>query len=462
MNTINKLFRKYLWNSLKILFLFLVINCVGGIVFFSIIKMHTVDSDKEMKAIAKSIHQNREGEILMDKNAQKLLENKGSWAMVLDETGNVIWDYHLPKKLPRKYSVSDVAVFSRWYLKEYPVLIQKVSFGLLVVGYQPNDMFGISLVKFYYVTDSGFLMAAVVGSVLLIVMNIVMVILLFRRNTKEVEKEIVPIMNGIEDISKGKDVELSTEGELANINQKLNYASQYIRKKDRTRAEWINGISHDVRTPLSLIMGYAGKMKEDNQVSVTIQEQAEIILGQAEKIKRLITDLNLVSKLENSMQPLRKEKVDLLELGRQVLSDFLNNGMAEKYEIEYDISNVSQEFLYMEGDMGLLRRMLENLIQNSISHNTDGCQITLMIQENKDTFTIIISDNGLGVLPEKLAQLNQGVGSGSDYMENGEAAHGYGLKLVRQIVKAHQGEILFRDSKEKGFCTEIHFYSSFD
>lgn len=347
------------------------------------------------------------------------------------------------------------AGFSRWYLEDYPVLVQKLSLGLLVVGYQPDDILGISMVKLYYVTDSGFLRVAAIGSVLLIVMNILMVILLFWRNTKKIEKEIVPIIHGIEDISKGKSIELPKEGELANINEKLNLASEHIRKKEKTRAEWINGISHDVRTPLSLIMGYAGEIKDDIEVSAKTKKQADIIVGQAEKIKRLITDLNLVSKLESSMQPLRKESLDLLELGRQVISDFLNNGLDEKYEIDYDTSVVSKDYIEMEGDKFLLRRMLENLIQNSISHNPEGCHITLSIREAEDSYMLTVFDDGLGVVQEKLEQLNQGLISDGDYMENGEAAHGYGLKLVRQIVEAHQGTICFRQSDTKGFCTEI-------
>lgn len=457
MNTINKFFRKYLCSSIIILLLFLGINFIGGIVFLTAVKTHTIDSDNEINEIAQGISQNKEGQISIEENAQKLLSDKESWAMILDETGNVIWDYRMPMELPRQYSVSDVAGFSRWYLEDYPVLVQKLSFGLLVVGYQADDIFGVSMVKLYYVTDSGFLRAVAIGSVLLIVMNILMVILLFWHNTKKIEREIVPIIRGIEDISKGNCVELPNEGELANINQELNLASQYIRKKDKARAEWINGISHDVRTPLSLIMGYAGEMKEDSQISTKTRKQADIILGQAEKIKRLITDLNLVSKLEHSMQPLRKERVDLLELGRLVISDFLNNGADEKYEMNYDISAVSKDFLYMEGDIYLLRRMLENLVQNSISHNPDGCHITLSIQETEGKNILTVSDDGLGVMSEKLEQLNQGMIFETDYMENGEAAHGYGLKLVRQIVKAHRGTIIFKESTTGGFCAEISF-----
>lgn len=455
MNIINNLFRKYIWNSIIILFVFLAINLMGAIIFFTAMKTHTIDADREVEEIAQGISQNDEGHIFIEENASKLLSDKKSWAMILDATGKVIWDYQMPKELPREYSASDVAGFSRWYLEEYPVLVQQLNCGLLVVGYQPDEMLGISMVKLYYVTDSGFLRVVAIGSVLLIGMNIFVVVLLFLHNTRRIEKEIVPIIHGIEEISKGKWVELPKEGELASINQKLNLASQYMMKKDKARADWINGISHDVRTPLSLIMGYAGEMKEDFELDGKVRKQAGIILGQAEKIKRLITDLNLVSKLEHSMQPLRKEKIDFLELGRQVISDFLNNGLDEKYEMAYDTSSVSRDILYMEGDKYLLRRMLENLIQNSISHNPDGCRITLSIQETKGKYILTVSDDGSGVVKEKLEQLNQGIISEGDYMDSGEAAHGYGLKLVRQIVEAHHGEILFKESSWKGLSVEI-------
>lgn len=455
MKTIKNFFRKYLWSSILILLLFLIINFVGGIGFFTAIRMHTIDSDKEVDEIARGIERNENGQIVIEEHAKNLLSDKNSWAMILDDTGNVIWDYDMPGNLPREYTVSDVAGFSRWYLEDYPVLVQTLPFGLLVVGYQPDDVLGISMVKLYYVTDSGFLKTAAIGAVLLILMNIVLVILLFWRNTGKIEKEIVPIIHGIEEISKGNSVELPEEGELAHINQELNHAGQYILQKDKTRAEWINGISHDVRTPLSMIMGYAGEIEEDDCVSAQTREQAGIIRGQAEKIKRLITDLNLVSKLEYSMQPLRKEKIDLPELGRQVITDFLNNGLDAKYEIDYDISAISKDILYVEGDRYLLWRMLENLIQNSISHNPDGCHIILSIQETTEQYILTVSDDGTGVSRKKLEQLNQGVIPDGDYMENGEASHGYGLKLVRQIVEAHQGRILFQENVPQGFCVEI-------
>ena len=107
--------------------------------------------------------------------------------MVLQQDGEIIWDYALPDELQKKYSVSDVARFSRWYLQDYPVLTDAMPYGLLVIGYQPDLVFGVSMTKLYYVTDAGFVRAAIAGAVLLMVMNILLVVFLFWNNTRKVE-----------------------------------------------------------------------------------------------------------------------------------------------------------------------------------------------------------------------------------------------------------------------------------
>lgn len=461
MNAINKFFRKYLWISILILVLFIVINLVGGICFLTVVKTHTIDADKEISQIAQGISQNDYNQIVIEENAEKLLAEKEAWAMILDEMGKVIWDYNMPDKLPKQYTVSDVASFSRWYLEDYPVLVQELPFGLLVVGYPPDNILGISMIKLYYVTDSGFIRAAVIGGILLLLTNILLVVWLFWNHTRKIEKEITPILHGIEEMSQGRSTVLQEKGELADINAELNLASQYIQKKDKARAEWINGISHDVRTPLSMIMGYAGEMEEDMRNASDVRKQAGIIRSQAEKIKQLITDLNLASKLEYSMQPLKKEKVDLLELGRQVISDFLNAGIADKYEIDYDISAVSQDVLFMEGDAFLLKRMLTNLIQNSISHNPAGCHIVVSVRVTDKGCVYCVSDNGVGVSKEELERLhtlNKENSSDKDYEDSGETAHGYGLKLVSQIVEAHKGKLVFQSNIPQGLRVEIFLY----
>lgn len=144
---------------------------------------------------------------------------------------------------------------------------------------------------------------------------------------------------------------------------------------------------------------------------------------------------------EYAMQPL---KLDILELIRQVVIDFLNNGWDEKYKIEFENEIVEDQIPVYWGDASLLKRMFTNLVQNSILHNPNGCNIKLILAETKEAYHFVISDNGIGILEEKRNQLNQGIDFTGSYLENGENVHGFGLKLVRQIVKAHEGQIFLK------------------
>lgn len=455
MNSTKRFFSKYLLSSMGILLFFLTMNVVFVIGFLSIMQKHTIDSEQEIQEIADGISLDEQGKICADEKTLELLADKGSWAMVLREDGEIIWDYKLPDKLRKKYSVSDVAKFSRWYLEDYPVLAEALPYGLLVVGYQPDEVFGISMVKLYYVTDAGFIRVAIGGAVLLMVMNILLVIFLFWNNTRKVERAVWPILHGIDDISHAREIALPEVGELASVNRELNRAGEYIQKKDKARAEWINGVSHDVRTPLSVILGYAGEMEEDELLPPETRRQAEIISIQAQKLKKLIADLNLASRLEYAMQPLKSEKIDLLELGRQVVADLLNSDLDENYKIELDSHILGQQIPFFQGDMALLKRLFVNLIQNSISHNPNGCDIKLLLKDTKEDYIYSVSDNGIGISEERRKQLNQGIVSESNYQENGETAHGFGLKLVRQIAEAHGGKVCFRENVPKGLCVEI-------
>ena len=196
-------------------------------------------------------------------------------------------------------------------------------------------------------------------------------------------------------------------------------------------------------------------MSEDSHLSDEARKQADIIFRQAQKLKQLIADLNLTSKLEYAMQPLKLDKLDILELIRQVVTDFLNNGWDEKYKIEFENEIVEDQIPIYWGDASLLKRMFTNLVQNSILHNPNGCNIKLTLAETKEAYHFVISDNGIGILEEKRNQLNQGIDFTGSYLENGENVHGFGLKLVRQIVKAHEGQIFFEKNVPDGLCVKI-------
>ena len=434
---IKHFFRRYILSATGILMLFIAVNVFLILAILSVLFFNGgLDRSFPVDELSEHIS-NRDGHLTSDTVAQKLIRERNVWAMILDNSGCVIWDENMPDDLPKQYSLQDVASFSRWYLDDYPVSIWERDDGLLVVGYEAG-----SLWKSRITFDADYVAPLFYCSIGIFLANIIIVILLFIHNTRKLEKSIGPILNGIQQLSKGKPVNLDESGKLSEIKSGLNKAGDYLMKKDNTRAVWIRGISHDIRTPLSIILAYSSEIEETPTLPETTRKQAGIILRQSEKLKNLVFDLNLTTKLEYSMQTIHKQNIDVVELARQVVSGILNNGIPEQFEIEF-YEEQPGKVLQLNGNNLLLQRMLENLIHNSIVHNPTGCIIDFSVGSHENSCIFIISDNGHGMSGPQLNALNSNEDIFNSQKSEDDTEHGLGLKIVRQIVKAHQGTIQF-------------------
>ena len=451
MKPIERFFRKYFLSMVSIIALFLLLNVV---LFFSVqiwAGQTSETLDLSISEIRDSITLDGTGHLTAAGELAEMLEKNHAWAMVLDDTGTVIFQSQLPEELPRRYTTADVAKFSRWYLGDYPVYVQEHPQGLLVVGGEKG-----SQAKYYFSVNESYVRKLLVGLAAVFLTNIIVVVLLIWKNTRHIEKAVTPILRGIETVSSGQPINLPEKGELAEINRQLNKAGAFIAKKDSARADWISGVSHDVRTPLSVILGFAGQLEDNQTLPASAREQASYIRKQGERLRSLISDLNLTSKLEYSMQPLRMEKVYLVELARQVVCEFLDGGLEARYQIVFDSSQESETASVM-GDEALLKRALYNLIQNSVIHNTKGCVISVSVARNETGITVMVSDDGIGVSTEKLEKLRATTNHLENTDERLNLRHGLGVLLVRQIVEAHHGTVEIESAPQNGYQTVLVF-----
>ncbi|MDE6204283.1 MAG: HAMP domain-containing histidine kinase, partial [Lachnospiraceae bacterium] len=229
-----------------------------------------------------------------------------------------------------------------------------------------------------------------------------------------------------------------------------------IAKKANARAEWSRGISHDIRPPLSVILGFAGQLEDDESLPAAAREQAAYIRRQGEKLRSLVSDLNLASKLEYSMQPLRMEKVFAVEMARQAVCEFLDGGIDNLYTIDF-ASDPQSETVFMLGDAALLKRALCNLIQNSITHNPKGCSVSVSVICNESSTFITVADDGVGVSTEKLKELRAKTRHIESTDEKLNLKHGLGILLVWQIVEAHHGTMEITSAPQNGCQTCLTF-----
>lgn len=348
-----------------------------------------------------------EGYVLADEMAQRLAE-ENQWAMLLDGEGSELWSYRKPAELADSYSRADIARMTRWYLKDYPVWLRVWEDEIMVVGMEKDTVwkypmeFSIPWIEFIKQVGLYFLM-----------LNLVWIVLLSAFFTR-----------------------------------------RFMRNRERARIEWIAGISHDIRTPLSMVMGYADTLERNDELSEEAKQQAAVIRHQSVVMKELVEDLNLTSQLEYSMQPLRMERIRPAQVIRSAAAAFLNDDAEGRLQIEVEIGGKADQ-ITMRADEQLLLRAFRNLILNSIKHGgqSEVVEIQIRMWEARRRFLIRFEDNGVGYSEESLHRLQN--------RKKKEANPNIrGLEIVKKIVLAHGGRVRFGNRKEGGSFCEMWFLRS--
>ena len=383
------------------------------------------------------------------------LKEENAWAFLIDnDTRQVAWQTdNLPNNIPMQYTLSDIAELTRGYIDGYPAFTGDAKNGLLVLGF-PKDRFWKHTRASW---DYSFIANLPRNTMIILAVNVILIFLIYTAVNSKLLHSVKPITNGIQNLSNGSPVHMKEKGALSELAEKINKTSEILqmqaeqlRKKETARANWIAGVSHDVRTPLSVIMGYAGQLKNSKNLSEIERKKAAVIVRQSSRMKYLINDLNLASKLEYDMQPLTMKQENVISIIRQVIVNFMNVNIDDKFPIEWKTADTLSA-CYINADKNLLKRALSNLIQNSINHNENGCVIYASVDDDNHTCKICIEDNGIGVSDKQIDRLN----NAPHYMicdtNTAEQRHGLGLLIVKQIIKGHNGEVLIDHSKYGGF-----------
>lgn len=457
MKSVPKLIRRFVGIMLLSSMLLIILN-------FALLCIYTLNQTPNgspwitAQEVADDLSKNENGYVLSENMALEI-QNTNVWAIFIDNrTMKVVWQTdNLPETVPMSYTVSDIASLTRGYIDGYPTFTGEAENGLVVLGY-PKDSFW----KHMWPSWDYNLIANLPKTVLSVfAINIALIFIIYVIANSKLLKSVKPIVSGIQALSTNEEVHIREKGllsELAvNINKTsdiLQTQSRQLRKRETARANWIAGVSHDIRTPLSMVMGYAGQLESDMQLSEDNRKKATVIVRQSKRMRNLINDLNLASKLEYNMQPINPKKQNLIAVIRQVVVDFINMNIDEKYTIEWETDETLTSCPVCI-DKDLIKRAVSNLIQNSINHNEQGCHIFVRVIFEDNVCTVVVADDGIGATDEQIGKLNHS----PHYMvcdENtSEQRHGLGLLIVKQIVFAHSGKMLIKHSEYGGFEVDL-------
>lgn len=393
-------------SALRLAALLAILLAVGFIVnlvlfTYAVFAASNKGKEPQVSLFAEALEYIDGGYALPEKATNTLSENN-YWAMFIsNNTGEVVWAYDKPAEVAETYTLSDVATFSRWYLADYPVKVWAVDDGLFVLG-TPKD----SAWKYPLEMPIAQLFFWPVWLAVAVVCN-----------------------------------------SLVILGVSLWMTGRWHKERDSARTEWISGVSHDIRTPLSMVLGYAASLENDATLPEKQRQQAEVIHRKSEEMRQLIADLNLANRLEFSMERLHTEALSMATLVREVAANYLNADLDEKHPIEVEIDPAVLA-LRLRGDRTLLVRMLNNLIGNSLRHNPQGCSIRVELCAVRKALQLTVQDDGVGFPPQQLLLLQKHT------LPETASSHGLGLRIVKQIVAVHRGSVRFENLSTGGcICT---------
>ncbi|NQX70671.1 HAMP domain-containing histidine kinase [Paenibacillus alba] len=456
MDGVIRILRRFIGSTLFMFAMLLIINfaLLGTLIF------NETKEERSPAAVAQQVaeavdRQAGKAGYQLGGNEERLLEQHKAWAMLINGGGSVTWSYRLPDEIPLSYSLQEIAKLSRHYLLDYPVYSwEHADDGLVVVGYPQS-----SYAKYQYNFSISWIRTLPLRLALLLLGNMVLALLLSIFIGTRMIRSIRPLVNGIHALAKEEPVHVEPKGILSDLAKSINSTSDKLQSKntalkarDEARSNWIAGISHDIRTPLSMVLGYASELEEHEEVPAQQRLHAGIIRKQGEQLRSLVSDLNLVSMLEYEMQPLHLKTVRLSAVARLTVSELINNGLDERYPITLHISD---ESIQVQADEKLLLRGIANLVHNSIRHNPQGCEIKietsqpLELESSISLCRLVVTDTGRGIRKEALSDLLE-LPYASGRQRAAANGHGLGLPMVARIAKAHHGRLLLNSESGKG------------
>lgn len=403
--------------------------------------------------------QNEDGSITIEDTGLERLDEYGLWLQVVDESGQEIFSHNKPSDYPSNYSASElVELAASGYENGNTVFVSSYEDSGHTWNYIVGFPYAIGKYMLYYNGETvrrlspmfrmGIFFIIFVGSSLFLIYGFWL--------TRQMGK----ISRGIGDVSLRTYQKLPEKGIFNGIYAALNQMDAEIRQSDQlkketehARQEWIANITHDLKTPLSPVKGYAELLAHGTaNDSQTVQEYGSIILKHVDYVEKLINDLKLTYQLESGVLPFHPEQVRLVRYLKELVIDIVNDPAFPNRDIEFecDLPEITATI-----DHDLFQRAVCNLVVNALVHNPPDTTITVSVSEEKGRGVCLsVRDNGVGISEEEQAELFTRYYRGTNTKEKPEGS-GLGLAIAKQIVLLHNGEITVKSEPGEGTVFSI-------
>ncbi len=395
-----------------------------------------------------------DGEIHVREIGLKRLEEYGLWVQVIDENGQEIFSYRKPESYPASYSVSELTTISAQpYENGNTIFVSSFEDSGKTWNYIIGFPYAIGKYMLYYNGENVNRLYPMFRMGILFIFAVIafsglVYCLWITRHLSKITRAIGTISLRTYQPVREKGVFSNIYSALNQMDMEIQHSDKVQEDTDRVRREWIANITHDLKTPLSPVKGYAELLADASALDKqTVQEYGTIILKNVNHAEKLMNDLKLTYQLDSGEVPYKPQKVRLMRYLKELVIDIVNDPSFADRDIGFE-SDLPDLTVYI--DPGLIRRAIQNLIVNALVHNPVETKVITAIESApKNGVHIFIRDNGKGINETEQAELFNRYYRGTNTKERPEGS-GLGLAIAKQIIVLHGGEITVRSKLGEG------------
>jgi len=372
--------------------------------------------------------------------------------MILSPDRRVIASYNGPKYIGESYTEME--------LQE---LVYGENFFNYVVQYSSDGHYMLVVYTVYIGSNFTYIL----GLILFFIVIFGLVALSFAKYTSnQILLPIKTLVRGVEQIQKGNydhHIAFDASNELNTLMDAINHMSHTIKVEtekrsllEANRKQLVRDMSHDIRTPLTNILGYSEKLINKDTFTDEEQKQSiEIIHQYGKSANHLVNELFDLSKMELQVKKFDLKDQDVTEWLRLKIIDFVNE--FDRHNIHYDFDIPEETIPIPINDLNL-QRLFDNLLLNAIKYNQEGLSIYIGFKNLDSTYQLVIADNGIGIPDDYREKVFEPMVRVEDSRNRQLGGTGLGLSIAKQIVEKHGWSIALLPKAESYFgkgCTFV-------
>ena len=289
--------------------------------------------------------------------------------------------------------------------------------------------------------------------IFIIIIVLVVAFLIAYTISKKISKPIENITRLSKKISEGKyDIVFDSDTDIEEINElerTLNNATEELSKTENLRRELLANVSHDLKTPLTMIKAYAEMVRDitykDDEKR---EENLNVITSEVDRLNLLVSDILDLSKMQANIYELNEEDFDLVKLTQIIIDRYEIFSLTEKYKFVFECN---KEKIMIHADKQKMEQVLYNLISNAVNYTGDDKVVKIKINDNKDgSCRVEVIDTGKGIKKEEIDLIWDKYYKSNKKHKRNMLGTGLGLSIVKNIFELHNYKYGVTSKKDKG------------